>query len=209
MKIKLNEKVNVRGYTDSGATISLISHCVLSEQQLKTLRKYSGVVKDANGNPIDIMGEINVMFKVKNEIIYEKLLVFKKTSAIVHDLLIGMNLLKFSDINFIKGKVKFRIPQVEKKRVLPSLTNSSVTMRLLSNELQYNEATATAKVVETSRKVNVTTKEEAATYDQRLLSEPTNVNCRSSKTDSSRMTDHHSTTVDLYGGINDIVSSSA
>ena len=163
LKIKLNEKVNLRGYTDSGATISLISHCVLSEQQLKTLRKHSGAVKDANGNPIDIMGEINVMFKVKNEIIYEKLLVFKKTSAIVHDLLIGMNLLKFSDINFIKGKVKFRIPQVEKKESL-SLKNSSVTMRLLSNELQYNEATATAKVVETSRKVNVTTKEEAATH---------------------------------------------
>ena len=80
--------------------------------QLKALRTYNGNVKDANGNPIDIMGEINVMFKVKNEIICEKLLVFRKTSAIVHDLLIGMNMLNFSEINFIERKSSFNSPLI-------------------------------------------------------------------------------------------------
>ena len=105
LNVMLNEEKYLQGYVDSGATVSLISDVVLSEMQLKALRTYNGNVKDANGNPIDIMGEINVMFKVKNEIIYEKLLVFRKTSAIVHDLLIGMNILKFSEINFIERKV--------------------------------------------------------------------------------------------------------
>ena len=96
-KAKLNEEVNLKGCTDSGATVALISDAVLSEKQLKSLRAYNGNVKDANGNLIDILGEINVVCKVKTLLIYEKLLVLKKTSAIAHDLLIGMNILKFSE----------------------------------------------------------------------------------------------------------------
>ena len=69
----------------------------------------------------------------------------------------------------------------------------------------------TTKVAEISRiparKTNATTKEEAATHDQRLLPEPNNVTCRSHRTDSSRMTDHHSRTVELNSGINDVVNS--
>ena len=115
LKNKLNEEINLKGYTDAGATISLISDVVLSEQQLKALRKYNGNIKDANGNPIDILGELQVIFKIKNEIIYEKLLVFKKTSAIVHVLLIGMNI--FEILRNILYRKKCRFQDTERKRL--------------------------------------------------------------------------------------------
>ena len=65
LNVTLNEEVNLKGYTDSGATVSLITEAVLSERQSKLLRPYNGYVKDANGNHIDILRGINVIFKVK------------------------------------------------------------------------------------------------------------------------------------------------
>ena len=133
---------------------------------------------------------------------------FKKTSAIVHDLLLGMNILKFSEISFIERSIRFKIPQVKKKALL----KSPITLRLLSNDLQYNERAATAaKSTETSRipaeEMNMTTNEKAAILDQRGLHEANNVACRSNQTDPSRMIGHHYTTAELSGGINDIVTS--
>ena len=64
LRVKLNEKGNLKGYADSGATISLISNAVLSEKILKSLSVCKGNVKDANGNSVNILGEIAVLMKV-------------------------------------------------------------------------------------------------------------------------------------------------
>ena len=66
------------------------------------------------------MGEINVNFKVKTELFYEKLPVFRKNKTIVHDLLIGMTILKFFEISFVERNIRFRTPQVKKKAPLKS-----------------------------------------------------------------------------------------
>ena len=118
LKVKLNKQTKLRGYTDSGATVSLISDAVLSEKQLKSLRPYNRDVNDANGNTIDILGEVKVKFKVDSSSIYEKFLVFKKNKAIVHDLLIGMYILKFSEKSLVERIIRFshaKTPQNKKK----------------------------------------------------------------------------------------------
>ena len=48
LNVKLNEKINLKRFADSSATVSLISDAVLSEKQLKSLRAYNGSVKYAN-----------------------------------------------------------------------------------------------------------------------------------------------------------------
>ena len=63
LSVKLNEEVNLKGYTECGATVSLISGAVLSEMQLKALCAYNGHVKDANGNPMDILRDIKEYLK--------------------------------------------------------------------------------------------------------------------------------------------------
>ena len=101
------KKVNLKECADSGATISLISDAVLSEKILKSLSVYKGNVKDANGNSVNILGDIAVLMKVNSSLIYEKVLVFKKTSAILHSSLIGMNILRFAELRFAKKEISF------------------------------------------------------------------------------------------------------
>ena len=63
-----------------------------------------GNVKDANGNTVNILGKIAVLMIVNSSLIREKILVFKKTTAILHDLLIGMNTLRFTSSVFSREK---------------------------------------------------------------------------------------------------------
>ena len=56
---------------------------------------------------MNMLGEIAVLLKVNSSLIYEKILVFKKTRETVHDLLIGMNILRFAELSFVKKEISF------------------------------------------------------------------------------------------------------
>ena len=94
--------MNLKGYANSCATISLISDAVLSEKILKSLSVYKGNVKDDNGNSVNILGDIAVLMEVNSSLICEKILVFKRTGASAHDLLIVMYILRFAELSFVK-----------------------------------------------------------------------------------------------------------
>ena len=99
------KKMNLKEYADFGATMSLNSDAVLSEKILKSLSVYKGNVKDANGNTVNTIGRNSSVNEVNFSLIYEKILVFKKTSAIVHDILLGMTILTFAELSFVKSNV--------------------------------------------------------------------------------------------------------
>ena len=89
-------------------------------------------------NSVIILGEITVLLKVNSSLIYEKILVFKKTRAIVHDLLIGMNILRFAELSFVKKEISFNHAIISRdwRKARP---DNSIALRLLSNKIFYDE----------------------------------------------------------------------
>ena len=87
---------------------------------------------------MNILGEIAVLMKVNSSLIYEKILVFKKTSAIVHDLLIGMNILRFAELSFVKKEISLNhaIITGDWRKARPA---NSIALSLLSNVIFYGE----------------------------------------------------------------------
>ena len=54
--VDLNGK-KLKAYIDTGASVTLIAHTVLTPPEMLSLRKYDGKVRDASGNKIPIIGE--------------------------------------------------------------------------------------------------------------------------------------------------------
>ena len=97
-----NEYIDV--FIDTGATVSLIAHTLVNEEELRT---YTNRVEDANGNPINIVGSIDFKLETPNGSITEEVLVYKKQANAQIDLLLGMNILSRSNIDFPRKKVNF------------------------------------------------------------------------------------------------------
>ena len=62
---------------------------------------------DANGNLVPILGWVKARVTTPVGSFLIQVLIFKKGGNILHDLLIGMNLLGRTNINFQQGKVEF------------------------------------------------------------------------------------------------------
>jgi len=99
--VDLNGK-QVRAYLDTGASATLIAHTVLKPASISKLREYKGKVCDASGNQIPILGAgiATVITPVGDFPAY--VLVYEKKDTVDHDLLIGMNVLRYTTINFTR-----------------------------------------------------------------------------------------------------------
>lgn len=84
--------------------MTLISDVVISK--LTKLQKYPGKVLDANGNPIEILGQAKAQIVTPVGCFHTKVLIFKKAGA-KHDMLLGMNVLKNAVIDFKRNKLSF------------------------------------------------------------------------------------------------------
>ena len=100
--------VKIPAYLDTGATISLISDTVLPIQ-IQNLKKYAGKVVDANGQSIPIIGEDIARIITPDGSFNTRVLVFKKNALINHDLLLGMNALRYSVLDFPRKRATFSL----------------------------------------------------------------------------------------------------
>ena len=112
---------------------------------MKAVSVYKGNVKDANSNSVNILVEIAVLMKVHSSLIHGKILMFKNTSEIVHDLLIGMSIVqkwRFADLSFVKKKISFNhaIITGDWRKARP---DNFVALRLLSKVIFCNEKAST------------------------------------------------------------------
>ena len=92
---------------DTGASVSLISEKLVIPQ-LQSLNKFKGDVKDANGNSIAIKGQLKVKLKTPEGEIKDRLLIFENNGKLSVDVILGMNILEKSSINFSNRKISFR-----------------------------------------------------------------------------------------------------
>ena len=97
---------DVVAYIDSGATISLVSNKLISNKELE-IRRYSNIVRDVSGNKIPIIGTVTAIISTPDGNIKEQLLVYKKDKDMKIDLLLGMNILKRTSIDFLEKKIYF------------------------------------------------------------------------------------------------------
>ena len=107
LNVKINNRSTIAGYIDSGATVSLLSDTSLSDKEKTNIEPFNGRVTDANGKPIPIAGSLPIKFELQSKTVTTKILIFRKNEAIAHDLLIGMNILKFATLDFVNKKIHF------------------------------------------------------------------------------------------------------
>ena len=62
---------------------------------------------DANGNQVKIIGEMDSQIITPKGSIHTSVLVFRKNPAVMHHILLGMNVLKHGDIKFSSNKIIF------------------------------------------------------------------------------------------------------
>ena len=96
MEVTLNDK-RVKGYIDTGATVTLISDEIV-EDKLKHLKRYEHSVLDASGNLIHILGWLDVQITTPEGKFTEQMVVFKKHSNRQIDVLLGLNILEMANI---------------------------------------------------------------------------------------------------------------
>ena len=100
-------------YVDTGASVTLLAHNVYPESSA-LIRPYKGLVADANGNNIEILGSLNAKFTTPDGPFATCVLIFHKHDNIEYDFLLGMNILKHSDVMFSKMKLIFDLNKAVK-----------------------------------------------------------------------------------------------
>lgn len=99
----------VKAYIDTGASATLIAHTVLTPSRLQKLKKYRGTVCDASGNRIPILGEGIAQIITPAGNFNAFVLVYKKSASVEHEMLIGMNILKHTTIDFKTKEISFSL----------------------------------------------------------------------------------------------------
>ena len=118
----------IKGFVDTGASISLLSHTLLSDST-HTLTKYNGVVKDASGNKMPILGKMQVRIMTPNGTTMNKnVLVFKKDYTVEYELLIGMNISQHSQLNFQDNTISFNCDNVTENK-----GNNDLKIQIMEN----------------------------------------------------------------------------
>ena len=102
--IKLDKKI-YSAVVDTGASVSLIAEKLVDKYPIKHNRL---TVVDANNQPINIIGEIDITVKTPDEMLTDSMLVVGNNSKVTIDLLLGMNLLKYANLDFPRGQIQFR-----------------------------------------------------------------------------------------------------
>ena len=76
------------------------------------LREYDGNVRDASGNKIPIIGEGIAKLITPAGCFKTPVLIYNKTVSVEHELLIGMNVLKHTTIDFKKREIQFSLENI-------------------------------------------------------------------------------------------------
>ena len=99
---------------DTGASVSLIREELVTPQ-LRYMGSFKKGVFDATGNLLPVIGELKVRLVTPEGVIYDRIIVFKNVQEIKFDVLIGMNILGRSRMDFEGKQVAFeRTDQVDK-----------------------------------------------------------------------------------------------
>ena len=99
----------VTAFLDTGASISLIAEAIVPPTVSKW-KHYSGRVNDANGNQIPILGETRVKIVTNEGTFTTDILMFRKSEKVQHEVLIGMNILRYATLDFQQRKLEFSFP---------------------------------------------------------------------------------------------------
>ena len=127
-----NEKI----YIDTGATVSLISNKLLTSAQIQRIVPYHHHVIDANGNQINMLGQIDASVKTTSKnTIHESLLVYKQTEKQKFGILLGMNFLSQANIDFPNKKMTFKGSSTHHKSEKLN-TKCKIILHLLNNEIK-------------------------------------------------------------------------
>ena len=136
LNVKINNRSTIAGYIDSGATVSLLSDTSLSDKEKINMKPFNGRVSDANGKPIPIVGTLPIKFELQSQTVTTKILIFRKNEAIAHDLLIGMNILKFATLDFVNKKIYFSHANHNNSHC-SSCANDWLTLRVQTCQIHY------------------------------------------------------------------------
>ena len=136
---------------DSGASTSLITEKIITEiGKDNKLLPTNKQVLDAQGNCIPIKGQISIDIETKEGRLKKEFLVFKENKKIKIKILIGMNVLKHTSIDFLERKVKFgkeKLPKNQEKGEIimeiknPTLFNNDTDRHIKSIEERDNRST--------------------------------------------------------------------
>ena len=112
-----------KAYIDTGASVTLIANTILPSSNYVNLKKYTGRVQDASGNAINIIGEINADIRTPEGNFNTRVLVYVKTTNVDYDILLGMNILKHTCIDFRSSKLTFELDKTQ-QRCKPNKANT-------------------------------------------------------------------------------------
>ena len=101
LNVMLKDKATIKVYIDSGATVSLLSDNSQSNKEKNSIKPFTGRVSDENGEPIPIIGMLPIKIKMQAHTIRTRILIFRQNEEIVHDLLLGMNILKSATLDLL------------------------------------------------------------------------------------------------------------
>ena len=116
MDVKINEK-SYKALLDTRASVSILSEDVIpGEIDTEKLKEYRKRVLDVSGNAIPIKGELDVEIETPEGTFEDKVLVYNKNSFMKIKVLLGMNVLQRSKIDFPNDEIKFNIKECIKNR---------------------------------------------------------------------------------------------
>jgi hypothetical protein len=118
----------VTAYIDTGASATLIAHTVLAPSRVKKLRKYKGTVSDASGKRIPILGEGIAQVNTPAGNFDAYVLVYEKSALVKHEMLLGMNILKHSSIDFKTKELNFSLENKLKRAHKHSPSGLQITI---------------------------------------------------------------------------------
>ena len=107
LSVHVNGK-KYKAYIDTGATTTLIADKICNSMS-QELIPYHGSVTDASGNQVPILGGLRTKIITAKGDFYTKVLVFKKNENIKYDVLLGMNILSYTSINFNTNCIIFDV----------------------------------------------------------------------------------------------------
>ena len=102
-------EITRKAYIDTGASVTLIANTILQSKHYTNLKKYYGRVHDASGNTINIIGEINTDIRTPVGNFNTRVLIYVKTTSVDYDILLGMNILRNTCIDFGSRELTFSL----------------------------------------------------------------------------------------------------
>lgn len=129
----MDAKINgyaVKAYVDSGATVSLMSGQLLNNAT-KELKPFPYKVVDASGNNIPILGTIDAYISTPDGQVSEQMVVVRPEEGIQIEILLGMNVLKHSTINFPDDELRFKMDSLQR-----CVNNEDYTLEIISRTLK-------------------------------------------------------------------------